>query len=44
MENDSFKAQVSAFFDTDGRIHPRWCRFKNGLVHRLFNKYPIYNH
>ena len=31
MENDSFKAQVSAIFDTDGRIHPRWCRFKNGL-------------
>ena len=23
MENDSFKAQVSAVFDTDGRIHPR---------------------
>ena len=27
MENDGFKAQVSAVFDTDGRIHPRWCRF-----------------
>ena len=31
MENDSFKAQVSAVFDMNGQIHPRWCRFKNGL-------------
>ena len=32
MENDSFKAQVSAvFFDMNGQIHSRWCRFKNGL-------------
>lgn len=31
MENDSFKAQVSAVFDMNGQIHPRQCRFKNGL-------------
>ena len=32
MENDSFKVQVSAvFFDMNGQIHSRWCRFKNGL-------------
>lgn len=31
MENDSFKTQVSAVFDMNGQIHPRWCRFKNGL-------------
>ena len=27
MENDSFKTQVSAVFDMNGQIHPRWCRF-----------------
>lgn len=31
MENDSFKTQVSAVFDMNGQIHPRWCRFKNVL-------------
>ena len=31
MENDIFRAQVSAVFDMNGQIHPRWCRFKNCL-------------
>lgn len=27
----SYKAQVSAVFDMDGHIHPRWLRFRNSL-------------
>ena len=25
----SYPAQVSAVFDTNGQIHPLWCKFKN---------------
>ncbi len=31
MGNESYKAQVSAVFDMDGHIHPRWCRYRNSL-------------
>ena len=27
--NKSLPAQVAAVFDTNGTIHPQWCRFRN---------------
>lgn len=31
MQDESYNAQVSAVFDTDGKIHPRWCKFRNSM-------------
>ena len=36
MANISFPAQVAAVFDTDGKIHPKWLRFRNSLGEIVF--------